>query len=161
MAVRLFILNKLNLSIIFGIGIGDVVFGGKVTNDYVIAAKDLSALQTVEDVLSELKKILNVQNVEINMCNNKFIDIVATDYPQKEFEVMIPESKLDDYIKGNKELRQLSYRTLIHKHFYENIDSRFPYQSLTLQQIGIPAYDVLQVSTEKGVFFVELSADRY
>ena len=127
----------------------------------VIAAKDLSALQTVEDVLSELKKILNVQNVEINMCNNKFIDIVATDYPQKEFEVMIPESKLDDYIKGNKELRQLSYRTLIHKHFYENIDSRFPYQSLTLQQIGIPAYDVLQVSTEKGVFFVELSADRY
>lgn len=127
----------------------------------VIVAKDLSALQTVESVLSELKKILNVQNVEINMCNNKFIDIVATDYPQKEFEVMIPESKLDDYIKMNKELRQLSYRTLIHKHFYENIDSSFPYQSLTLQQIGIPAYDVLQVSTEKGVFFVELSADRY
>ena len=127
----------------------------------VIAAKDLSASQTVEDVLAKLKDILNAENVEINMCNNKFIDVIATDYPQKEFEVMIPESKLDHYIKKNKELRQLSYRTLIHKHFYENIDSSFPYQSMTLQQIGIPAFDVLQVSTEKGVSFVELSADSY
>ena len=127
----------------------------------VIAAEDLSASQTVEQVLAALKKILNVENVEINMCNNKFIDVIATDYPQKEFEVMLPESKLDNYIKKDKELRQLSYRTLIHKHFYENIDNSFPYQSMTLQQIGIPAYDVLQVSTEKGVFFVELSADRY
>ena len=127
----------------------------------VIAAEELSASQTVEKGLAALKKILNVENVEINMCNNKFIDVIATDYPQKEFEVMLPESKLDNYIKKDKELRQLSYRTLIHKHFYENIDNSFPYQSMTLQQIGIPAYDVLQVSTENGVFFVELSADRY
>ena len=127
----------------------------------VIVAKNLSALQTVGNVLEELKKLLNVKNVEINMCNNKFIDIIATDYPQKEFEVMIPESKLDNYIKKDKELRQLSYRTLIHKHFFENIDNSFPYQSMTLQQIGIPVFDVIQVSTEKGVFFVELSADRY
>jgi len=127
----------------------------------IITAEELSASQTVEHVLEELKKILNAESVEINMCNNKFIDIVATDYPQKEFEVMLPESKLDNYIKKNKELRQLSYRTLIHKHFYENIDRSFPYQSMTLQQIGIPVFDVLQVSTEKGVFFVELSADRF
>lgn len=131
-----------------------------VWND-VISADELSASQTVEDVLAKLKKILKVKKVEINMCNNKFIDVIATDYPQKEFEVMIPESKLDNYIKKDKELRQLSYRTLIHKHFFENIDSKFPYQHLTLQQIGIPAFDVVQVSTEKGVFFVELSADRY
>lgn len=51
---------------------------------------------------------------------------------------MIPESKLENYIKGNRELRQLSYRTLIHKHFYENIDERFPYQQLTLEQVEFP-----------------------
>ncbi len=127
----------------------------------VITAEELSALQTVEDVLAKLKDILHVENVEINMCNNKFIDIIATDYPQKEFEVMIPESKLENFIKKDKELRLLSYRTLIHKHFYENIDSSFPYKAKTLMQIGIPAFDVLQVSTEKGVFYVELSADHY
>ena len=74
---------------------------------------------------------------------------------------MIPESKLDEYIKKNRELRQLSYRTLIHKHFFENIDNNFPYQSLTLKEIGIPTFDVLQVSTENGIHYVELSADRY
>ena len=56
-------------------------------------------------------------------------------------------------------MRQLSYRTLFHKNFYENIDKSFPYQELTLQQIGIPPFDVLQVSTEKGGYFVELTGD--
>ena len=116
---------------------------------------------TVGEVLKTLKKILKVEQVEINMCNNKFIDVIATDYPQKEFEVMLPESRLDNYIKKDKELRQLSYRTLIHKHFFENIDDRFPYQDMTLQQIGIPAFDVIQVSTEEGISYVELSADKY
>ena len=72
---------------------------------------------------------------------------------------MIPESKLDDYINSNAELRKLSYRTLFHKSFYENIDSDFPYQDMTLQQIGIPPFDVIQVSTKKGQFFVQLSGD--
>ena len=55
------------------------------------------------------------------------------------------------------ELRRLNWMD----RFFENIDNSFPYQSMTLQQIGIPVFDVIQVSTEKGVFFVELSADRY
>lgn len=127
----------------------------------VIPCDSLSAMMTVRETLKGLKDILKVKEVEINMCNNKFIDVIATDHPQKEFEVMIPESQLDHYIKKDKELRQLSYRTLIHKHFYENIDDRFPYQDMTLKQIGIPLFDVLQVSTEKGISFVELSADTY
>jgi len=83
----------------------------------------------------------------------------VSDRPEKEFDVMIPESKLDAYIKENKELRQLSYRTLIHKHFFENIDERFPYQELTLQQIGIPPFDVIEVSTDKGIYHIELTGD--
>ncbi len=127
----------------------------------IIECTDLSAHQTVGEVLAKLKELLKAETVEINMLNNKFIDVIATDRPQKEFEVMIPESKLDAYIKANKELRQLIYRTLIHKHFFENIDDRFPYQQLTLQQIGIPPFDVIQVSTDKGVSYVELTADAF
>ncbi|MBR0523375.1 MAG: ThiF family adenylyltransferase [Prevotella sp.] len=127
----------------------------------IIPCDSLSATMTVRETIKKLKEMLKVDEVEINMCNNKFIDVIATDHPQKEFEVMIPESQLDHYIKKNKELRQLSYRTLIHKHFFENIDDRFPYQDMTLMQIGIPRFDVLQVSTEKGISYVELSADSY
>ena len=127
----------------------------------VIECKELSAKMTVGEVLEKLKEILDVEWAEINMVNNKFIDVVVSDQPEKEFQVMIPESRLDDYIKQNAELRQLSYRTLIHKHFFENIDDRFPYLQLTLQQIGIPPYDVLMVSSDKGVSYIELTADAF
>ena len=128
--------------------------------DNVIPCEGLSAELTVADALALLHKTLDTKTVEINMLNNKFIDCIISDQPEKEFRVMIPESKLDDHIKHDAELRQLSYRTLFHKHFFENIDESFPYQELTLRQIGIPAFDVVQVSTEKGVFYVELTADK-
>ena len=131
----------------------------------IMECKELSAKMTVSEVLTKLKEILGVEWAEINMVNNKFIDVIVSDRiadrPEKEFQVMIPESRLDDYIKEDNELRQLSYRTLIHKHFFENIDDRFPYQQLTLQQIGIPPYDVLMVSSDKGVSYIELTADAF
>ena len=127
--------------------------------DKITQGIELSATQTVAQVLKKLKDALNANMVEINMRNNKFIDKIISDHPEKEFEVMIPESKLDAYIKQNEELRKLSYRTLFHKHFYENIDKSFPYKNLTLQQIGIPLFDVIEVSTDKGVYHVELTED--
>ena len=129
--------------------------------DDVILCEGLSADISVADALALLHKALGAQTVEINMLNNKFIDCIVSDQPEKEFRVMTPESKLDDVIKRDAEMRQLSYRTLFHKHFFENIDESFPYQDLTLRQIGIPSFDVVQVSTEKGVAYVELTADKH
>lgn len=125
----------------------------------VIEAPNLSATQTVSEILSALKTLLNVDYVEINMCNNKFVDRIVSDKPEKEFKVMVPDSQLDNCISSNDVLRKLRYTTTFHKSFFENIDAEFPYQDLTLQQIGIPLFDVLQVSTEKGLFHVELGAD--
>ena len=125
----------------------------------IIKACNLSAEDTVQQSLSKLKDILNVQFVEINMMNNKFIDKIISDKPEKEFNVKLPESKLDAYITGNDELRKLSYKTLFHKCFIENIDISFPYLDMTLKDVGIPLFDVIQVSTEKGQFYVELTKD--
>jgi adenylyltransferase/sulfurtransferase len=125
----------------------------------VIKAPNLSATQTVGEMLSALKSLLKVNYVEINMCNNKFVDVIVSDKPEKEFKVMVPDSQLDRCINNDDELRKLRYVTTFHKSFFENIDAEFPYQNLTLQQIGIPLFDVLQVSTEKGLFLVELDAD--
>ncbi|MDE6027840.1 MAG: ThiF family adenylyltransferase [Muribaculaceae bacterium] len=121
---------------------------------------NMSADMTVREALDELRKICGVEAVEINMMNNKFIEAIISDSPEKEFKVMLPESKLDDAISSDPEMRKLSYRTLFHKRFYENIDSYFPYQELTLREVGIPCYDVIKVATEKGEFYVELSADK-
>ena len=93
------------------------------------------------------------------MMNNKFVDKIISDRPEKEFDVRIPESKLDDFISENSEVRKLSYKTIFHKRFIENIDEMFPYMDMPLKDVGIPHFDVMQVSTEKGVSYVELSAD--
>lgn len=127
--------------------------------DRLVVGNTMSATDKVADTLSNLKRLLNVRAVEINMRNNRFVDKIVSDRPEKEFDVMVPESKLDDVINHDDEMRKLSYRTVFHKSFYENIDKEFPYQELTLEQIGIPPFDVIQVSTDKGMFFVELAAD--
>lgn len=125
----------------------------------IIQCDELSAEMKVKEVLEKLKKILNVSVVEINMRNNKFIDKIISDRPEKEFVLHIPESKLEDTIQSNEELRKLSYRTIFHKCFYENIDESFSYMELSLIEIGIPRYDIIQVSTDKGLKYVELSKD--
>lgn len=126
----------------------------------VVECAELSAQTTIKDALKILKKLLKVKALEINMRNNKFVDKIIADKSEQEFDVMVPESKLDAVISDNPTLRKLSYRTLFHKSFYENLDKDFPYQDMTLQQIGIPPFDVIQVSTDKGLFYVELSADK-
>lgn len=125
----------------------------------VIKCNALSATMSVGKVLDILKKQLGVNALEINMRNNKFVEKIISDRPEKEFDIRIPESQLDKYIATHEELRKLNYRTLFHKCFVENIDANFPYPEMTLQEIGIPSFDVLQVSTDRGQFFVELSAD--
>lgn len=127
--------------------------------DSVVRGENLSANMTIAQILGELKKLLDVDALEINMRNNKFVEKIISDKPEKEFDIRIPESQLDNYISSNEELRKLSYRTLFHKCFIENIDEYFPYMEMSLKEIGIPLFDILQVSTNKGQFFVELSAD--
>lgn len=125
----------------------------------ILSCSLLSADTTVADAISKLKDLLEVKNVEINMQNNKFINRIISDNPEKVFELRIPESRLDSRIHDDEELRKLSYKTLFHKDFIENIDDGFPFPDMKLLDVGIPYFDVLHVTTEKGLFYVELSAD--
>lgn len=125
-----------------------------------LIGENMSADMSVEEAIKEIKKICNVKAVEINLMNNKFIESIISDKPEKEFKVMIPESQLDSTISADAEMRKLSYMTLFHKRFHENINSNFPFQKMTLRQIGIPYFDILKVATEKGEFYIELSADK-
>lgn len=129
--------------------------------DNIIKSKNLSANMTVLEVINSLKKITGATFVEINMRNNRFVEKIIADQPEKEFEIRIPESKLDDYIAHNDEMRKLSYRSLFHKSFIENINETFPFMDMYLKDIGIPYFDVIQVTTNKGLFYIELSGDAH
>lgn len=132
----------------------------EVWND-IIQSDTLTANMPVEEALGTLKKILKAKVIEINLRNNKFIESIISDRPEKKFDIRIPESKLDDYITRNEELRKLSYHTLFHKNFIENIDNDFPFKEMSLKDIGIPYFDVIQVSSDKGQFYIELSGDTH
>ena len=125
----------------------------------VITCEALSATMPVREAFDVLKELLGVEAMEINMLNNKFVERIIAEKTEEEFLTKIPESQLDSYIGKHAELRKLTYRTVFHKIYFENIDESFPYQDLTLEEIGIPAFDVIQVSTEKGMYYVELTKD--
>lgn len=129
--------------------------------DRIVKGERLSADCTVGDTLAQLRELLDVKAIEINMLNNKFIDKIISDKPEKVFEVKVPESQLDRVITASDEMRSLSYRTLFHKDFIENVDDYFPYPDMTLVEIGFPYFDVLQVATEKGMSYVELTGDAH
>ena len=125
----------------------------------VIEIDRLSADCTVGETLQLLRSILQVEEVEINLRNTRFVEKLVTKGDNKCYMVMRPEYQVSDYIDNEPAL----YKRLpsdINQLAYENIDCQFPHQNLRLIQLGIPYWDVLQVSTEKGQFFIELSADR-
>jgi len=125
----------------------------------ITAIGELSADCTVGETLSLLRNTLQVMDVEINLRNTRFVEKLVTKGDNKSYMSMCPEYKVADFIDSEPAL----YTRLssdINQLAYENIDEEFPYQDLKLRQIGIPYWDVLQVSTEKGQFFVELCADR-
>ena len=124
----------------------------------IVKMPNLKAEMRINDVFTLIKNTLGVKQVEINLRNDKFVDLIVSKNDNQRFTPMLPESKISDYIDSNYDLYTRS-RADLNQNAYENIDEDFPYQRLTLHEIGIPYYDVLEVTTEIGVYHVELSGD--
>ena len=126
----------------------------------VITVEGLGADMSVECALECISDKLGTKNVEINMRNTRFVDKLVTRGDNMVFDVMCPEYAVADAIDSEPKLYTRLYSD-INQSTYENIDATFPYKKLTLNQIGFPYWDILQVSTEKGVYFLEMSADKH
>jgi adenylyltransferase/sulfurtransferase len=126
----------------------------------IIEIPTLSANTTVGVALQMIKEKLNVESVTINLRNDKFVDYLASRGDNKKYEAMMPGSKIPNLIDGSKELEYLAINYGgLYQNSFENIDEEFPYMDFTLKQTGIPYLDVLQITSEKGYHYVELSAD--
>ena len=125
----------------------------------IVQIKELSSNNTIDETFAILKEKLKCKSVEINLLNNYFIESLKSLQSGKTFQVMLPESKLNNYVDQNEIIKDLSIMEGLEKKQYMDIDKGFPFQDLTLKEIGIPVFDVLKISTEKGCFYVELSGD--
>jgi len=126
----------------------------------IVEMQELSADTKIGDVLTIIKENLQVESVTINLRNGKFVAYLSSRTDNKRYITMMPESKIPNFIDSSKELEYLAIKDGgLYQQAYEDIDDEFPYMDLTLKEIGIPYLDVLQVTTEKGYVYVELTAD--
>lgn len=124
----------------------------------VISIEELGADNTVAEALTIIKNRLGCVNVEINLRNDKFVDVLEVRQGMRTYRPMLPLREVANYIKNNEDLhgQQLGR---INQNVYENINENFPYKQLKLIEIGIPYLDILQVATDSDYVYVELSND--
>ena len=115
----------------------------------------LTAQATIAEALQQLKAELQAEEVTIILTDDCFVDAVTRRDNDARYEVMKPGRAVAAYIEQNSELSGLPFSGL-YQHEWREIDQSFPYQHLTLTALGIPAQAVLQVSTEKGEYYMEI-----
>ena len=125
----------------------------------IVAIDDLGADCTIGQALQMIRQRLGHDEVEINLRNTRFIDKIVTRGDNTSYSIMAPEQKVPDIIDTIPQL-YTRLQADLNQNAYENIGFDFPYPHLTLANIGIPYWDVLQVSHEDGVAYIELAADR-
>jgi len=125
----------------------------------VIKAKDLSAEMKVGEILKRLETLLKTKDITINMMNNKFVYQLMAESTEEEIDIQLPESKVAEYIENNN-IKENPLDRVFQK-FYENIDCNFPFQDLSLRQIGFPHFDIIPVTIPEGVKYIELSGDKH
>ena len=109
--------------------------------------------------MSQLRHATGCNEVEINLRNDRFVDRIVTRGDNTVLSPMRPASQIADYIDSEPSLYTRRAAD-INQNSFENIDAHFPYPGLTLHQLGLPYWDIIQVSTEKGYHYVELAKDR-
>lgn len=125
----------------------------------VTVIEELGADSTIENALQLITQRLGKKEVEINLRNTRFVDKIVTRGDNTSYRIMASEQKVPDIIDTIPEL-YTRLQSDLNQNTYENIGGDFPYRDLTLAEIGIPHWDILQVSHENGVSYVELGGDR-
>jgi adenylyltransferase/sulfurtransferase len=114
----------------------------------------ITTANTVADTLLQLQQLPNDNAPQICL-NDSFVDMVELRATGEQTEVMKPGRAVNDYIEQHTTLRGRMLSEL-YQHEYHTLDSTFPYQQLTLADVGIPAWDVLHVNTAAGERYIEM-----
>jgi len=109
----------------------------------------------VAEALDTLRRELECANVSLQLTGDCFVDYVFRRDNDARREVMRPGREVAAALEQDKEWGGIPFSGL-YQHEYREIDDSFPYLSLTLGQLGIPAQDVLYVSADTGDYYMEM-----
>ena len=110
---------------------------------------------TVDAALATLREQTASDKVTLYLTGDCFVDRVIKKDGDEELEVMLPGRAVAARLEQDAHWRGVPLSGLYQRE-YREIDEKFPYKSLTLGQLGIPARDVLLVGTPAGEVYLEM-----
>lgn len=123
-----------------------------------VRQSELTADTTVADALMMICRLLVVQQVLICLENDCFVDYVEERKNDRRTMVMCPGRAVESFIEKDEMLRSIPNSGL-YQHEFREIGDHFPYQELTLAQLGIPTNDVLHVIADDKDYYVEIDVE--
>jgi hypothetical protein len=69
---------------------------------------------------------------------------------------MLPARKVEAFVEQHPHLRGI-LMSEFYQHEYHRVDKTFPYQSLSLGELGIPVWDILHVLADGRDYYFEMS----
>ena len=121
-----------------------------------IIPSDLSADHTVRKTLEWLATATGTEDVTISLDNDCFVDNVVLRSDDSTVSVMKPGRAVAAFTENHPQLAGISFSQLYQKE-YHLVDKAFPYQDLTLHQLGFPDHDVLHVTTAVKEYYFEMT----
>ena len=97
--------------------------------------------------------------ITLRLTNDCFVDYVSRRDNDERVTMMVPGRSVADRVAGEKSLDGLPLSAL-YQHEYHHIDTRFPYPSLTLAQLGIPQHDIVQVTADGEDYYIEVRSEK-
>lgn len=122
-----------------------------------IVQTEITVESTVADVLQQLHKLLDDDHLQICL-NDCFVDWVESRADGQQIQVMKPGRDVAEQIERHPGLKG-ALQGALYQHEYRVLDDSFPYQELTLAQVGIPVWDILQIITARGNVYVEMKKE--
>ena len=103
----------------------------------------------MDRALDYLAKRLNCKEVEIQLRDHGFVDYLVVRRDERQIQVMQPDYQIEHFVEQERDLQYLPFHAM-YQHDIKQLNTQFPYPELTLKQVGVAAWDILQVTTEQG-----------
>ena len=123
-----------------------------------VRQSELTADTTIADALMMICRLLVVQQVLICLENDCFVDYVEERKTDRRTMVMCPGRAVESFVEKDEMLSGIPNSGL-YQHEFREIGDQFPYQELTLAQLGIPTNDVLHVIADDKDYYVEIDVE--
>lgn len=123
-----------------------------------VRQSELTADTTIADALMMICRLLVVQQVLICLENDCFVDYVEERKTDRRTMVMCPGRAVESFVEKDEMLKGIPNSGL-YQHEFREIGNQFPYQELTLAQLGIPTNDVLHVIADDKDYYVEIDVE--